>query len=491
MPTTTVGAQQPRVRIEPERSYTDGDNAAALSAAYGNELDEWQRLILDCWLGRDEEGNLTATTCGVPVPRQNGKNAVIEAFELDLLLFVPNTHILHTAHQVKTEKKAFRRLAGIFENKRHPELNAELKTVRRTNGEEAIELHNGNTIEYASRSRGGGRGFDAITCVIYDEAQELTDDQVEALMSTLAASPTGDRQTIYAGTPPSDTAPGEVFKRIRKSALEHPTSKTAWHEWGIDGDSCPVTDDMDYSDVRPMVFETNPAMGVRLSDEFTEQEFNAMTPRGFARERLGWWDSQLVRFNPAFNADEWQEAGTGKPPKDGKRTFGVKFSPEGDRCAVAVCVTEDGANPFVELVDDYGMPSGLAKVADFLAGQEEKTAEIRIDGKAYAAALAAELDARGVSRRVYRLCTTDNVTTAAAKFAARLSNRSISHIATDGNDMLSLSVKGCAKRTIGSNGGWGLGDGSERSYPAEAATLALFANETTKRDPNGGMSVWW
>lgn len=41
-------------------------------------------------------------------------------------------------------------------------------------------------------------------------------------------------------------------------------------------------------DVRDMVFDTNPAMGVRLDDEFTEEEFNTMSPDGFARERLGW-----------------------------------------------------------------------------------------------------------------------------------------------------------------------------------------------------------
>lgn len=43
-----------------------------------------------------------------------------------------------------------------------------------------------------------------------------------------------------------------------------------------------------YDDVRDMVFDTNPAMGVRLDDEFTEEKFNTMLPDGFARERLGW-----------------------------------------------------------------------------------------------------------------------------------------------------------------------------------------------------------
>lgn len=490
MRSTRVGKQLPRVRVEPKRAYTDGDAAAELSAAYGNTLDPWQKLILDCWLGRDEDGNLTAMTCGIPCPRQNGKNGVIEAFELDMLLNVPNTHILHTAHQVKTSNKAFKRLAAIFENRRHPELNAELKSVRRTNGEQAIELNNGNTIEYASRGRGSARGFDAITCVIYDEAQELTDEHVEAIMSTLAASPTGDRQIIYAGTPPSPKAPGDVFKRIRRAALEHPSQKMAWHEWGVDSAACPVTAGMTYDDVRDMVFDTNPAMGVRLDDEFTEEEFNTMSPDGFARERLGWWDSNIVSFDAAVNANDWAACAVDEPPASGKTSFGVKFAPEGDRAAVAVCRTSDGGEPFVELVDDYAMPQSLAEIAAFLASHEDMAACIAIDGKAYSGALSQELNARGVSPRAVAPMTADNVTTAAAMLGSMVAAHTVHHIACGVTDALTESVTGSAKRLIGNRGAWGFGDGSARSYMAEAASNALWANETTKRDPEGGIAIW-
>lgn len=68
-----TGAQIPRYRIEPERVTTDGADAAALMAAYGNALDEWQQLVLDCWLGRDASGRYTVTSAGLAVPRQNGK----------------------------------------------------------------------------------------------------------------------------------------------------------------------------------------------------------------------------------------------------------------------------------------------------------------------------------------------------------------------------------------------------------------------------------
>ena len=50
------GSQEPRIKIEPARATTDGPDAAELMSAYGVELDEWQKTILDCWLGRDDSG---------------------------------------------------------------------------------------------------------------------------------------------------------------------------------------------------------------------------------------------------------------------------------------------------------------------------------------------------------------------------------------------------------------------------------------------------
>ena len=178
-----------------------------LMAAYGQKLDPWQDDVVSCWLGIDEEGNYTVTSAGLAMPRQNGKNICLEAREFYGMV-VEGEKILHTAHQVRTAKKSFRRLAAMFTDKRHPEILDIVKQIRYTNGEESIELDNGGSIEYSARSRQAARGFDGISLLVYDEAQELTDDQVEALMATLSASATGQRQIIYTGTPPYPGCPG-------------------------------------------------------------------------------------------------------------------------------------------------------------------------------------------------------------------------------------------------------------------------------------------
>ena len=105
-----TGAQIPRYRIEAERVTTDGADAATLMAAYGNALDEWQQLVLDCWLGRDASGRYTVTSAGLAVPRQNGKNVCLEGREFFGMVINGEdpAHRPSGAHG----KKSFNRLAG-------------------------------------------------------------------------------------------------------------------------------------------------------------------------------------------------------------------------------------------------------------------------------------------------------------------------------------------------------------------------------------------
>lgn len=116
-----IGSQIPRLQIEPKRTISDGEAAAMLMEAYGHPLDEWQRTVLDCWLGRDAAGAYTTVSAGLSGPRQNGKNVCLEGREFYGMV-IRGERILHTAHQVVTGKKSFRRLERMFTDKRHPEV---------------------------------------------------------------------------------------------------------------------------------------------------------------------------------------------------------------------------------------------------------------------------------------------------------------------------------------------------------------------------------
>ena len=289
---------RPRVRLAPRaRSLDDAADAVELASKYGLTPDPWQEDVLEDWLGRQSSGRWAAATCGLAVPRQNGKNGVIEMRELFGMVLL-GEKFLHTAHEVKTARKAFLRIASFFENPRqYPELAALAKEIRKTNGQEAVVLTNGGSVEFIARSRGSGRGF-TVDVLVCDEAQELTDEELAALLPTISAAPLSNPQVILTGTPPDPerllAEQGEVFRRIRKDGESGSDKHLAWTDYGMpDG---PLSG-IDLDD-RGAWQEWNPALGVRLAIGEVERERSLMSTETFARERGGWWGDPAESGGP-------------------------------------------------------------------------------------------------------------------------------------------------------------------------------------------------
>lgn len=474
------GSQEPRIRIEPYRATTDGDDAAMLMKEYGSEMDPWQKLVLDCWLGTDEFGVYTTTSAGLSVPRQNGKNVCLEAREL-FGLVAKGEKILHTAHQVKTSKKSFRRLASIFTDKRHPELTDIVKNIRYTNGEECIELDNGGSIEFSARSRQAARGFDGISLIVYDEAQELTDDQLEATMATLAASATGTRQIIYTGTPPYPGCPGDVFRRRRILCTGDPGKHDAWHEWSVEARAVEEINTKD-----PDVwYLTNPALGIHLTEEFTAEEFNSMSTDGFARERLGWWCPILEhKEDMAIPAELWDECASDKEQtQDGKIAYGIKYTADGSEVCLAGAVMSKDGNIRISVIDKRPTGEGTRWLSEWLNQRYNTACCVVIDGRNGVDVLIDRIkDTWRIKNSVIRPNAKD-VVAAAGFLADAVNEKTLSW--NRKQELLNDSALTSTKRPIG--GGWGFG--GDNSAPIEACALALWGVKTSKRNPGKKMRI--
>ena len=483
------GNQTPRIKIEPPRSDTDGKGAAMLMQAYGVTLDEWQRLVVNCWLGKDASGDYTVTSAGLSVPRQNGKNVCIEAREFYGLV-INGERILHTAHQVRTAKKAFRRLANMFTDKKHPEIVKAVKKIRYGIGEESIELNNGGIIEFTARSRQAARGYDGISLVVYDEAQELTDDQAEAIMSVLSASATGTRQLIYTGTPPYIGCSGEVFRRFRQacivSAGKGEETPSAWHEWGIAAETLQEIN----IDDKKLWYEANPALGYRLTEEFTAEEFKTLSGDGFARERLGWWTKPAAEtVDLAIDAAAWDACASDEErPAEGKTAYGVKFSADGATVALAAArKPKDGGAIRISIINVQPVGAGLIWLAEWLNERYKKASCVVIDGKNGAEVLIEKLRPVGGGAWLYKDSiikpTAQNVVTAANMLTNDLNERSLTWYRKQ--EGLRDSALTAVKRNIG--GGWGFGGAGAELI--EACSLALWGCRISKRDPSRQMRI--
>lgn len=457
---------------------TDGPDAVKLIRACCFTPDPWQELVLDAWCAVEEDGSPLYTTNILDVPRQNGKNGICEGWEFDAMV-QRGERILHTAHQVKTASKSFRRLCDFFDHAKSKRIAGMVENIRRTNGEQGIYLKNGGLIEYSARSRGASRG-NTYSTVVYDEAQELTDDQVEALMSTIAASPTGYRKLIYMGTPPGPNSPGTVYRRVRKAAIANPSPRTCLHEWGVEK----LVKAECFEDLLDAVYAANPAMGIRLDEEFTREEWRTMTADGFARERLGWWSEQQVEC--AVKQSSWDAAAVEGRANEGpgKRTFGVKFAPDGSQIALVACrLPEEGA-AYVELIGVVGLDDGMAWLEGVLCDEEraDRTAAVAVDGKNGADALKDRLR-EFYPRQALPKVGTGDVVAAASIFSEDLKAKKVIHWRDATQELLDRSATTSVKRPIGTDGGWGFG--GDQSAAVEAASLALWAAKTTRRDPEG------
>ena len=476
------GTQSPRHRIGPKWHGTSGDDAAFLAAAYGLSPDDWQQRVLDDWFGEDRQGRLTSGSVALAVPRQNGKNAVLEIVEL-FKVVMQGRKVLHTAHEVKTARKAFLRLAGFFENERkYPELAELVLAIRKTNGQEAIILSNGGSVEFVARSRGSGRGY-TVDDLVCDEAQELTDEQLESLLPTISSAPSGDPQQVYTGTPPVPRGVGEVFARLRSQAVSGKSKRLSWFEWSIPDDVMP---DEALRSWKENAYATNPALGGRLNIQTVTDELSAMSPEGFCRERLGWWESAKVG-KQAIAPKSWDslKVSASSAPQDGRSVFAVKFAPDGSGVALAGAVRPKDGPVHVEAIEQRSMAEGTEWLIDFLVERHKDAAQIVIDGKYGVGFLVQALKDAGVkNKRLVLLPNLAQVVSAHSMFLQAVNSGDVSTVQQDEVDE---QVYAAEFRDIGKDGGFGWQASGEGSVLlVEAMTYAFWGAKTTKRSPSGG-----
>ena len=429
---------------------------------------DWQRIVVGSWLGVDAYGRWAAKSCGEHVPRQNGKTLGTTEPRMNWGAFALNELVLYTSHLQKTSTETFEDMASFFDQRK---FHKYLKAIRTALGREAIEFKAGGKIKFLARTRNGGRGQHA-DLLVFDEDQELTDEQQASFMPCLSAS--SNPQILYTGTPPDESAPGMVARRIRDRALSG-AGGIAYAEWSV-----PEVGDIND---RERWYETNPSLGILILESTIEAEALDMAPDKFARERLGWWSPTESAVEHVVDAEAWALCETDEPPTDGLMCAGVKFGP--DRTTLSACIRPESGAPYVEWVDTRPLADGVGWVAAWLDDRREKIASVAIDGGS-AAALTTRLADMGFPKRAVVVAGPRDMARAVSMLGNAVNESNLSHY---GQDELTDSATKCAKRRIGSDGvGFEDAAGADATL-AESCALALWQALTTKRRPGRKMRV--
>jgi len=465
----STGSQEPSARVAPDYQDSDGMDASRLLSVGGLTLDPWQADIIDDWMGRTPSGRWASTTCGISVPRQNGKTGLVQGRAAAGMLMY-NEQVVYTAHLQKTATETFEELRAFFE---HPKIKKYVKEIKTALGREQIILKSGARIKFLARTRNGGRGQHG-DLLIFDEAQELDSAQQASFVPAISASL--NPQTIYLGTPPDENAAGVVFRGIRQKALSGQTSKAAWCEYSV----------AEIGDVhnRKRWLATNPALGRRILISTIETEIEQMSEDTFARERLGWWapvrqeDKDL-----AINREDWEACASSDPKPEGKTAFGVKFSPDGAEVCLAGAVIPKDGPARITLIQRKSTSAGTRWLADWLNERYKTASCVVIDGRNGVDVLVDRLSEVWRAKGSLICPKAGEVIASVSLLTNSLSERTVTWY--EPQEQLKESACSSVKRKIG--GGWGFG--GDDSCPVESCALALWGAKTCVRNPGKKMKV--
>lgn len=292
-----LGAQLPRLSQQPARAVASaGDDAIAWAESIGwdedtqrgfYELDEWQKFCIRGILSEDRQANLCALICLLLVPRQNGKNVVLEVVELYALFVLDLRYILHSAHLTETSADHMARLWEAIQS--DDDLASRSKQTV-AHGFEKIERTDARCrIRFRTRSKKVGRGGSP-EMAVFDEALYLTDMHLSALLPSLSAQTMRDDPPILVYASSAPVAESEVLHRVRRSILAGDMPDAFMAEWSV---PVPPPGDERHAEMQQAVtadnvLAANPGANKRISVDYVlDTERPQMGLEEWCIERLG------------------------------------------------------------------------------------------------------------------------------------------------------------------------------------------------------------
>ncbi len=499
----------PRIRSVPPYGASAGDEAIELAASCGIVLDPWQQMALRDGLGERDDGKWAAFEVAVNGSRQNGKNEIALARQLAGLFLFDERLLIHSAHEFKTSTEHQRRFEEVVQDTPHLHKRVKPRGYKHSHGEESIELRSGQRIRFMTRTKGGGRGHTG-DCVTFDEAMILPLAMIGALMPTMSArSILGNPQLWYFFTAVDQliNEHGVVAAKLRARALAGGDPSLAYFEWsagvqlpnGREATPDEVPDEV--LDDRRLWAQANPAMGIRIAEEYIANERRSMDARTFAVERLGIGDYPAAdgSVSSVISKEAWAalqvERGSVCYP------LCLSFDVPPDRSATSIGAAwerADGA-AHVEVVEhQVGTGSAVERLVELAV--KHKPAGIVVDGAGPAASLVNDLekalqeagvvlewvDGDGQKQRLVRIVSAKEHAQAAGGLFDRVEQATVRHL---GQQELTSAVRGATKRPLGDSWAWSRKTSVDIS-PLVAVTLAGWGSERLVAAPEASEPVF-
>lgn len=487
-----IGRQEPTFERIGAYDYSLGADCVSFFEGFGVKFTDYQKHELELYLARNYNDDFVgdeyaAATIGISRPRQTGKSYAARFYALWCAM-VEGKKVLYSAHNTSTTMQMFKDIKDFLEA--NHSLYKHLKAdggVYNAPINMGLYFNNGGCISFSTRTKAGARGK-SFEVIVIDEAQELTDAQLEALSPTSIASEE-DSQMIALGTPPGPECLGTVYRDWYDTAHGgDDDSDIWWMEWAI-------------PKVPPDIFDVdlwytfNPGMGWRITEKKMRAEATKFknNPEGFAREYLGYWAPRFA-YHTVISFKKWDSCEISEDDANeirGDVAYGVKFSPDGAVGSISVAIRpDDKTKPvLVELVETVDMSAGVSYFVDWLAPRLKKSLGVVIDGQSNAQLLVDYLKERKINTKNLTIRpNAKEYSDACSTFLNDVVEKRVAHC---GYEELTESVTQCRRRPVGKGGAWGF-EGLTPEIDTtivDSAALAVYLARTSKRKPGRTMKV--
>lgn len=454
-----LGNQHPTQSVNLHWTKTLAPEALGYYAKTGLKYYDWQKYLLEDIMAVNDDSLWVHQKYGYSLPRRNGKTEVV--YLLELWGLHNGLNMLHTAHRISTSHSSFLKLKKYLEMSGY--VDGEDFTSNKAKGQERIEFKStSSVIQFRTRTSNGGlgEGFDLL---VIDEAQEYTVEQETALKYTVSDS--DNPMTIMLGTPPTEVSTGTVFENYRKDVLKGNKKYSGWAEWSVDA----VKDIHDTDSW----YLTNPSMGYHLNERKIEAELGE---NGLDHniQRLGYWPTFNMKSD--ISEKDWSALEIEEIPEFNSKLFvAIKYGQDGNNVSMSIAVRTKDEKIFVETIDCVSIRNGSQWIINFL--QNADVEKVVVDGANGQRILEAEMKEFRLKAPI--LPTVAEVITANAMWEQAIAQGTLKH---NNQPSLTAVTTNCAKRNIGSNGGFGyksLFDDRDISL-MDSALLAHWLCATTK-----------
>jgi hypothetical protein len=325
------------------------------------------------------------------VPRQNGKNVVLEVIELCAAILFGDRLVTHSAQLLSTATEHFRFLKDRIEAS--DELLQHMPSTPNggfttANGKEQIEFRNGARILFRAReSKKSGRG-PRPQRIVFDEALILEQHQIGSMAPGISAQV--NPQILFASSPPYSTS--AVVHGLRARALKPDgPDRLFYAAWNNPVGTSP--------DDRDAWYRVNPSLGYgRMTEISLNANRKLMSAGEYTREHIGVPEPPLGD-NAVWPPEVWAAVLDADVEPSGPIVVGVDATPvvPGQTQCGSVAVAGGGVVALV--TDERGLR--LPVVFGDLAAEAIRLARkfscsVALDPSGPAASIVPELERAGV-----------------------------------------------------------------------------------------------